>query len=1336
MTGPGGGPSDSGGEEEAPSVPAADPYAVPSRSPRPAAEFYSALFSRHNVARIALGTLLTVLSLGTFLLLGRWFPRWACRVWRKRCSPREAAEEIARTEGEPRWFARARTPAVLVLTDEKWTQHALARDRLPDWAVGAFKSAHGLAPDSPVYNFIVRFSHRGVPYHYHPLAADFVAHEPTTALDAVALPPKPVSDALARLLRIRDGRNTLSFPLTPFWKLLLPRLLSPFFVFQVFASAIWMYEGYITFSVLVFVMSFGSVTWEAWSVAQAEKGVRAMSGTEGFVSVLRPVGPFEPIPAFTNVFANLSRPVSPAPDFDHLCKAVHLPTSDLVLGDIVVLPDPSSPDLPMPVPADLLLLQGGATVDESGLTGESAPVIRTAPEFGSGAPLRGGLLNAGSRILATSPPAFPAFPDLAPTEVDADGFPSPVPPAATPTSSHARGGPVLAIVVTPIPASPLSVLHRSLLFPTSPPFKFYSDSLKFLAILFAIAVVGVVKRVVEGIQRGTRSEGMWVTALDMITIAIPPALPIVLTIGTGFSLARLRARHGIGCIDPPRINFAGRVTLVCWDKTGTLTREGVVSEGLEAWDAKSGWEARPPGPAGARNPVGDPAALVMATCHSVLRSAVPLPPHHGHDPEEDDPGEADDGLLGQPLELAMFRGTGCALLAEPEPLPDPDAQAVATVRTPDGEALHIMRRFAFDNALQLSSSVVLLPSGELVATVKGSPDSVRAACDPATLPAPDDWDAKVRALAGNGMYVLAMAVRAVPADALHWTRGEVERGCTFAGLLLMRNPVKQSSAPAIAALKEAAVRNVMVTGDDVRTGIWVARKVGIVGDGPEDECYVLDARDGALTCEATRREDLLVPPALLHSQLLSHPKHALAVTARCLELLATHPPDGDPGMEKWVVARAAVLARIRPTMKTRIVEEHIARGEVVAMCGDGMNDCGALKAAHVGLALSDAEASIVAPFTSRSKRVSDMVKLLMEGRCALETSFTAFKFMLMYPVVQLTFAFYLQHIHSNIANNEYFFDDLIVVFGLQLFMLNLGPADKLSDRRPTDSLFHPQVVTSILGQILLFLGFFTLVIVAMYHSPWFCSLEEATVGLDPLTFQPLPGSDPDDLYPCYVIDPDSNLQVRWNWLFTTYENNVSWLFGHTQFYTAAWAFTAVSRFRAPIWTDTVYVIYLLLALILILLLLLTPPAAVWLSWAWYQIFGILPDIPSTFRLFMTGMFFLDFICCVVLWEWLFVDRIVGRWVEQGKERDERKRTAREMREAQVAERASMAMERSKSGEWLGMETVELDGRDGDAKDVHSKEDEDMLLPGPGAGAGRGKKPKKGPLIPRWNDRIF
>ena len=61
--------------------------------------------------------------------------------------------------------------------------------------------------------------------------------------------------------------------------------------------------------------------------------------------------------------------------------------------------------------------------------------------------------------------------------------------------------------------------------------------------------------------------------------------------------------------------------------------------------------------------------------------------------------------------------------------------------------------------------------------------------------------------------------------------------------------------------------------------------------------------------------------------------------------------------------------------------------EQIGMCGDGANDCGALKAADVGISLSEAEASIAAPFTSAVHNIECVVTLLREGRASMATSF-------------------------------------------------------------------------------------------------------------------------------------------------------------------------------------------------------------------------------------------------------------------------------------------------------------------------------------------------------------
>lgn len=70
------------------------------------------------------------------------------------------------------------------------------------------------------------------------------------------------------------------------------------------------------------------------------------------------------------------------------------------------------------------------------------------------------------------------------------------------------------------------------------------------------------------------------------------------------------------------------------------------------------------------------------------------------------------------------------------------------------------------------------------------------------------------------------------------------------------------------------------------------------------------------------------------------------------------------------------------------------------MCGDGGNDCGALRTAHVGIALSDAEASVVSPFTSIDKDITSVLTVLKEGRCTLASAISSYKYMIMYGQVE------------------------------------------------------------------------------------------------------------------------------------------------------------------------------------------------------------------------------------------------------------------------------------------------------------------------------------------------
>lgn len=94
-----------------------------------------------------------------------------------------------------------------------------------------------------------------------------------------------------------------------------------------------------------------------------------------------------------------------------------------------------------------------------------------------------------------------------------------------------------------------------------------------------------------------------------------------------------------------------------------------------------------------------------------------------------------------------------------------------------------------------------------------------------------------------------------------------------------------------------------------------------------------------------------------------------------------------------------VYGRCSPNDKVSIVATFVKRGYITLMCGDGGNDCGALKTAHVGVALSDSEASIVSPFTSLDKSITSVLDVLKEGRCALASALKVYKYELMYGQV-------------------------------------------------------------------------------------------------------------------------------------------------------------------------------------------------------------------------------------------------------------------------------------------------------------------------------------------------
>ena len=136
---------------------------------------------------------------------------------------------------------------------------------------------------------------------------------------------------------------------------------------------------------------------------------------------------------------------------------------------------------------------------------------------------------------------------------------------------------------------------------------------------------------------------------------------------------------------------------------------------------------------------------------------------------------------------------------------------------------------------------------------------------------------------------------------------------------------------------------------------------------------------------------------------------------------------------KRIIEKTKVYARMAPEDKGRLME-CLSEYGIVCMCGDGANDCAALKNAGVGISLTQAEASIAAPFTSQIQDISCVPKILREGRAALVTSFTSFKYMALYSVIQFTGATLLYLKGVNYTDLMFLYIDLLTITPLTFTM--------------------------------------------------------------------------------------------------------------------------------------------------------------------------------------------------------------------------------------------------------------------------------------------------------------
>ncbi|XP_056895921.1 cation-transporting ATPase 13A2 isoform X2 [Takifugu flavidus] len=788
------------------------------------------------------------------------------------------------------------------------------------------------------------------------------------------------------------GPNLIDVPVKSCASLLFEEVLNPFYIFQLCSITLWIIDDYYIYAACILVISVLSICISLYQIRKQSITLHKMAHYVTNVTVLRQ------------------------------SREEHVSSVELVPGDCLIIPQEG-----LVLPCDVALLAGECLVNESMLTGESIPVLKTPLPAGeetySAESERRHTLYCGTHL------------------IQAKG-----------------GGPgghgAIAVVTNTGFFTAKGSLVSSIMYPQPINFRFYQDAAKFLLILGGLAFLGTIYSFVALYRSRATLKELIIRSLDVVTIVVPPALPAAITTGTIYAQNRLKNK-GIFCISPPRINVSGKLSIFCFDKTGTLTEEG-----LDVWGVMEG------GPAGFSEMVPDPKLLPhghmlsgLACCHTVTLFK--------------------DQPLGDPLELKMIESTGWTLEEPKYDINELDAEfggnrVLAVMRPPvqgqgaegtSGKAVAIVQRFPFSSALQRMSVVTTTPQGcSAFAYIKGSPEMVASLCQEDTVP--PQFSSQLQMFSSEGLRVLALAYKPLDrTDNLKTIeRRELEKDMLFLGLLMMKNMVKPQSKEVINILREAQLRCIMVTGDNILTAVNVAKTCGMVAC--HERVIFVNATAHTASSAPTLTFNLedgghgnfqssadVITQGLYQSGFSYH----MAISGKSFAALCDHFPEYLPK----VLLRTTVFARMTPDQKTHLVKELQKLNYRVGMCGDGANDCGALRAADVGVSLSEAEASVASPFTSKSENISCVPMLISEGRCSLITSFSLFRYMALYSLCQFSSVLILYTLKTNLGDLQFLFVDICLMTSLALLMGRGGPSQELHACRPPASLLSLPVLGSI-----------------------------------------------------------------------------------------------------------------------------------------------------------------------------------------------------------------------------------------------------------------------------------
>lgn len=441
-----------------------------------------------------------------------------------------------------------------------------------------------------------------------------------------------------------------------------------------------------------------------------------------------------------------------------------------------------------------------------------------------------------------------------------------------------------------------------------------------IIVTFCLVICAVVA--IMGILRGEPVVQMFLGAISLAVAAVPEGLPAVVTIALAIGVRRMVQRNAL-IRRLPAVETLGCATVICSDKTGTLTENRMTV--VSAYASKNAYSLE-------RNKDGkvitinkgreihpDKAfALKLLLKIGLICGNTRLINAHGNNLNVLD-------IEGDPTEVGLARAALDSGL---------DKNAVDTY-------YQRVREIPFDSERKLMSVVCRTNSGELYLFAKGAPEVVLEKSTriligdrerDITFDDRENIIKEIRNMSSMALRVMGFAYKIVEKNRL-WS-DKIEDSFVFVGLSGMTDPPRKEALESVYRCRQAGIKTVMITGDHKETAKAVAAAIDIYRD-----------RDMVLT--GSEMDQM-----------------------------------SDKQFEE-ICSKVTVYARVYPRHKLRIVRAHRKNGHIVAMTGDGVNDAPAVKDADIGIAMGKSGTDVTrqsAAMILMDDNFSSIVAAVEEGR--------------------------------------------------------------------------------------------------------------------------------------------------------------------------------------------------------------------------------------------------------------------------------------------------------------------------------------------------------------------